>query len=82
MGGQERVTLLGRGVASLRYPPGGLLEGRSGISSALHGGWYAVVGVRDHDGGGDHHHSKSANRYNHSTPVFAPGWIGVIGGKV
>ena len=71
MGGQERVRLLGRGVASLPYPPGGLLERGSGISRALHGGWHAVVGVSDHDGGGDHHHSKSANRYNHSTPVLA-----------
>ena len=50
MGGQERVRLLGRHVASLPNPPGGLLEGGDGISSALHGGRHAVVGVRDHDG--------------------------------
>ena len=83
MGGQKRVSLLGRCVASLPNPHGGLFEGESGTPGVLHGERHAVVGVRDHDGRGDHVHLQERGQLQpQHDRIGARGWVGVIGNTV
>ena len=83
MGGQKRVTLLGRYVAPPPNPPGGLLEGEHGIPGALQGERHAFVGVRDHNGRGDHVHLQERRQVQpQHARIGARGWIGVIGNNI